>query len=342
MNSMYSLHFMRKLVIITFISILFFSACKTDFNSNAPWQDITVVYGLLNQKDSANIHYIKINKAFLGEGNALTMAQIADSCTYGNNLEVRIEEWRNGGQTNLWYLDTTTIYNKEAGTFYYPKQVVYYFKAQLDTLDQNTDYRLYIKNKKSGKLISSHTGLVHDFSVEKPMPNQAVNFTSTSSVKVIWDPSYYGKLYQLTIQFTYREKNIHTQDSVVKTLDWNLGSYASVGTTGNETPLEASFMGASFYSFLRDNIPANSNVIRTATGYPLQYIFSAAADDFNTYINVNAPSTSVVEDRPGFTNITNGIGIFSSRYQIKQNHFLNGLSMDSLFNGSYTKNLHFQ
>ena len=72
----------KRLVFFVFI-ISLFAACSTDFNINADWQEITVVYGLLNQKETT--HYIKINKAFLGEGNALTMAQIEDSSSYFNN-----------------------------------------------------------------------------------------------------------------------------------------------------------------------------------------------------------------------------------------------------------------
>ena len=46
----------------------------------------------------------------------------------------------------------------------------------------------------------------------------------------------------------------------------------------------------------------------------MDYILSVAADDMNTYMEVTEPSTSVVQYRPPFTNITNGIGLFSSRY----------------------------
>ena len=53
---------------------------KKTFNINAEWQDITVVYGLLDQ--SRFHHYIRVNKAFLGNGNALTMAKNFDSTNY--------------------------------------------------------------------------------------------------------------------------------------------------------------------------------------------------------------------------------------------------------------------
>jgi hypothetical protein len=220
--------------------------------------------------------------------------------------------------------------------------VVYKFAAKLDSVDADIDYRLYIRNNKTGKLVSSHTGLVQKFDVLKPIPNSQVNFATPNFVPVEWNPSYYGKLYQLDILFTYSEKNTITGNTVVKTIDWNLGTQTSPGTSGTDNPLKIDFLGASFYGFIQANIPVSPNVVRSAAGYPLQYVFSAGADNLNTYIEVNAPSSSIVQDRPEFSNITNGYGIFSARYKQTQYHFPNSLSMDSLYNGIYTKNLNFQ
>jgi hypothetical protein len=331
---------MKKYFLLILIASVALSACRTDFEINAAWKDMTVVYGLMNQKDS--VHYVKINKAYLGEDNALTMAQNPDSCSYGNNLEVRVEEWDvNGNQTNLWYLDTTTIYNKESGVFYNPKQVLYKFTGQLDTLDKDKEYRLFIKNKSNGKIISSKTKLIHKFSIDKPTAMQQVNLTAVNPIKVQWEPAVNGKLYQVVIRFTYREKNITTNDSVVKTLDWSLGSYTSENIDGTGSVMETSFSGQSFFKFLHDNIPVLPNIVRVATGYPLQFMFSVGADEFNTYIEVNQPSTSVVQEKPEYTNISNGIGIFSSRYQINRKLYINAVSMDSLYHGSLTKDLNF-
>ena len=41
---------------------------------------------------------------------------------------------------------------------------------------------------------------------------------------------------------------------------------------------------------------------------------TVGSEDLNTYIKVNEPITGIVQKRPQFTNINNGIGIFSSRY----------------------------
>ena len=79
-----------KLSLVTLIIIstaTIFTSCETDIDVTAEWKDITVAYGILNQNDTA--HYLKINKAFLGDGNSLVYAQNADSSSYFCNLSKR-------------------------------------------------------------------------------------------------------------------------------------------------------------------------------------------------------------------------------------------------------------
>jgi hypothetical protein len=47
----------------------------------------------------------------------------------------------------------------------------------------------------------------------------------------------------------------------------------------------------------------------------VDFIISVAAADLNTYMEVNEPSNSIIQERPEYTNIDNGTGIFSSRYR---------------------------
>ena len=51
-----------------FAFLMMFNACSTDVDLYADYKDITVVYGLLDS--GADTNFIKINKAFLGPGNA--------------------------------------------------------------------------------------------------------------------------------------------------------------------------------------------------------------------------------------------------------------------------------
>ena len=66
----------RIYLILSVFSILFIS-CETDVDVNAEWEEIVVVYGLLDQ--GQELQFVKVNKAFLGDDAAYIMAQQSDS-----------------------------------------------------------------------------------------------------------------------------------------------------------------------------------------------------------------------------------------------------------------------
>ncbi len=197
---------MRYIKLLTglLLSLPFLFSCDSTLNVNAPWQDITVVYGLLNQNDS--VHYLKVTKAYLGEGDALMFAKIPDSSNYANKLEVRVEEWNmtldgNGNVVDSQFVsaipfDTLTINNKEKGDsiFYYPYQLVYK-SVGVNKLNPAHTYKLYIKNPSTGKEITSQTELVSKLTdIEKPQPAPArASFHPGTKNQVIWRTVKGGK-----------------------------------------------------------------------------------------------------------------------------------------------------
>jgi hypothetical protein len=67
-----------------------------------------------------------------------------------------------------------------------------------------------------------------------------------------------------------------------------------------------------------------------------------AGDEFHTYLQLADPVSGIVEDRPDFTNITNGYGLFGSRYFKSVNgKQLNIESVEELVQGQYTQGLNF-
>ncbi len=115
--------------------------------------------------------------------------------------------------------------------------------------------------------------------------------------------------------------------------------------SGNEY-MEFKFTGHTFYRYLKSVVPVNNDVIRKPgtkdKSKMVDFIFTVAADDFNTYMEVNEPSTGLVQEKAEYTNIENGVGLFSSRFQktVIGNSF-STRSLDSLFTGQYTYKLGF-
>lgn len=329
----------RSLAILSLFLVLF-TSCSTDFDINGKWQDITIVYGLLNQNDS--ITYIKINKAFLGEGDALMMAQIEDSCEYQHPLEVKVEEWSNNNLVRTIFFDTTSVYNKEPGQFYYPKQVLY--KAvTYNLLNVESTYKLIIHNPVSGNTFRSQTILCASFTIEKPKPSQKImGFATEGTTKVQWKTGKNGRKYQLMIRFNYKDL-LTNGDTLFKSVDWLFPSYRSTFLDGNEE-MEMTYSNPYFYDLIRAQIPVDPNVVKRFIGKKghsefdfgaFEFIFSVASDEFSTFLDVYQPSTGLIQEKPDYTNIigdgdAKGLGIFSSRYQVFRSYKIEDLTKERI------------
>jgi hypothetical protein len=304
-----------KIILVAFLVITLLYSCNDKLNVNAQWKDITVVYGLLSQNDDTA--YIKITKAFLGNGNALQYAKIPDSSTYPGNLNVRMEAWSGSTLVNTYVFDTITIHTKQAGDsiFYFPTQMVYFCKT--GHLDQNNTYRLKITHTKTGVIDSASTALVHSFNVDNPDPYiKLADFIPGQYFDVKFDQAYGGKRYQLVIRFHYLETA--GGSSKPKSFEWLVFNDYEVSDPYelSSVPIDQTFSSDAFYTIAKANIKTlkeDPSVSSRAALY-VDFIFSVASDDLNTYMNATEPSLSIVQERPSFTNIYNGIGLFSSRY----------------------------
>jgi len=283
-----------------------FFSCNKDLNVNADWKDITVVYGLLDQ--SADTTFIKITKAFLGPGDAMQFAKIPDSSNYPDKLEVRLAEYNGTDSLTSYLCDTITLHNKKKGDsiFYYPDQLMYFTKAKLD---ENHNYKLNIRNTKTGKVITGHTELIHNFDIGN-LPI-SLTFIPGKTLEVKWTPAKNGKRYQIMLRFYYQEW-MGSGDTTTKYIDWTVrNNILSLDPTSTQSFAEY-ISGDGFYAFVGSKIDTSAVIKRNADRCAL--IFSVATADLNTYMEVTEPSTTIVQEKPPFTNIENGIGLFAARF----------------------------
>ena len=253
-------------------------------------------------------------------------------------LTPKLERVKNGSVLETITLQRDTSLPKESGTFSSPDQVLY---KTTNTLYDDSKYNLVISNSKTGNEVSASTTLVKDFTIDKPKSTESVNWNLINSdYKVKWQSPVNGKMSQVSIRFNYTEQDKTTLVSESKYIDWVFTSQESDNTDGGQD-MEVDIAGSSFYTFIASMIEVNSNVNRFIG--KLDFTITIAGDDFTTYLDVNQPSTGILQEKPVFTNIDNGIGIFSSRFEKS----VTGLTMvsgtqDSIRLGQYTKDLGFQ
>ncbi len=328
-----------NIAILTF-GVLIFTSCSTKVEINAKWKEIPVIYGLLNPADS--IQYIKINKAFLGNGNALTYAQ-QDSTNYGSHLLAFLyEKDIYGTAISTIQLRADSSILKDPGTFSSPKQILYRTPSGT-VIHKNSIYYFEVRNSETQTTASSSTTIVNDVNVSSPYPGTHINFLSPqpNNFKVKWTSALNGKLYNLVIRFHYIEYS--PSDTLFKQIDWDFGNVESLSLAGGEE-MQQSIGPDDFYKFVASRLTPNLplGTYRKVNSSTLDFIWTVGGMDLSTYIAVNRPSLSIVQDRPEFTNIEGGYGIFSSRNRTSLTGFaLNPLTIDTLIAGQYTYNLGF-
>lgn len=326
--------------LLSLIIIGLTTSCDNTVDINDESQEITIVYGLLDI--STDQHYVKVTKAFQTDGNVYLAASNSDVSQYNpNDIEVYIEEYDgNGNWRKDIKMDTVLITNKEEGVFYFPDQIVY--KTEKNTiLNADYTYKVKIELLQSGNIVESTTELVNDFTIVNPRSFiTTLDFSKTFTNLVEWKAAKNGKLHQLKIRYFYTEVPASGPTSS-HYVDWLMPLKTSERTDGTES-VTVEYTGLAFYDLLAASVSLPEPGMKRYSD-SLQYIFTVAHENLSIYLDVNKPSSSIVQERPSFSNISNGIGIFSSRYnKIRSFNSLKPDALDSLYNGSKTYMLGFE
>jgi hypothetical protein len=341
---------MKKLLLFFLTVPALFWTCSTEVDLLADYKEIPVVYCLLDQTQPKQ--YVRIQKAFLGPDNALTMAQEMDSIFYATQLNVVIEEWNNNTLTNSWTLQTDTIPSRDPGLFYSGAYVIYSLNTTTGMLSSNRSYKLRVRFASDpNKEAYSTTVLVKTFNFAPVTANansvQIVKVNPNSRISVSWNPSATGSFYQAALRFHYREADINGNVSLKSTPEWVFGSLEQA--PGAVNALSLTYDPDAFYRFLVQSIPNDPNVV-WRDGDSISYTVYAAGEDLYTFMRVNSPSSSLVQERPVYSNISTtdpetpmAIGVFGSRTKItKRNIQITQLTQDTLSRGYISCGLKFR
>lgn len=335
---------MKTRIHYIFIALLaFVSACSTDLSVIGEYEETMVIYGLLDQSQPKQ--YIKINKAFLGEGSAIEYAQIKDSSQYVNSLNVVLKRIKNGVELSSYPLSPDNTISKDPGAFYGPDQAnaIYSLPSPAGTFNLDSEYELVVTNSETGVTASSRTSLISDATFTSPAPTTPT-FTFVLAqnpdyqVPVRWTTAKNARLYQLIVRLNYIDST--TGGNITQKLDWVFPAQKTQGLAGGEN-MKNDFLGQGFLQFVGNQLNDYQTLL-SRRALQVDMILIAGGDDLNTFIEVNRPNTSIVQERPEYTNISNGLGIFSSRYsKAPFSKQMAAITWDSLACGQYTRDLKF-
>jgi hypothetical protein len=313
---------------------------------NAPYKDVTVVYGILNHQDP--VHYIKIYKGFQSHqtGGVFIDAKNPDSIYYNvEDIDVVLQEFykdkkdvrTSRADIPLYY---TYDFPRDTGIFYYDKEkIMYYTKEEIK---KEYAYKIKITNNKTGKVTEGMTPTVDDFRLLGPT---SIDMT-IDKIPLTYElaPSAAGSGYEFITKLRFFEVDKTTKavkkDSIVKIVATGAPSKFSV----------------TFYDDLAEKLVPNAKVIRylgipeeTTVYRPIDIDGWAAGVSMKNYLLSNKPTSSFVQINTIYTNmqVTGGDGLaygffFFSLKSPTLECATRGRSEDSLVYGYRTRHLGFR
>lgn len=352
--------FKFKIVSAFCLVAVVFNSCKNELNILAPYKESVSVYAVLNPQDVRN--YVRINRIFLGEGNSFQMAQVNDSINYKKGeLTVTLERYDNGvlalttvgNPTKKLITLNDTVIQTQSGVFN-SNQRLFYTDDKLYTWG---DYKLTITNNKTGNVFTSKGAIIDSV---KPFPfppiappyypvaynpsnpsSYYIDFSLPTVNRVIRFNSVPGaRDYDLVMRFHYAD-SLNTGALVPKFVDFNFPTVSTADLSGGEQ-LALTFTSGEFYSVLVSKLNADepSNLLFRKI-LKVDFIVYAGAQDFVDFLKISAPSTSVAQDKPVYSNIEGGFGIFSSRSRLHVSKQISVSWIDYMATTKPTCNLRF-
>lgn len=308
------------------------SSCSTEIDINAPNLDVPIVYCLLDTEDS--VQYLKLNKTYLVYTAAVENPPLSDSQYFEGNIQVVLERWENNRPVEVIEFLPTNEVPKQPGFFPNDKNLLYKADTRIRASSKYM-INIYLENKE--KIVYAATTTIGSLNVVDPMDLEArkVSLNVGLNYTARWQQVSNAGIYQVVLRFHYAE----TQDGdrTEKYLDWPQGFTNPIS---NVDYLSRDIVGTRFFYVVADSIPEMENVEREALG--VDFFILSGGTEIKFYIESTAPSDGALMEKPVYTNLTNGIGIFSSMATQKVLGLtLASTTIDSLAYGERTKNLGF-
>jgi hypothetical protein len=322
----------RLRLILAVLAGSLFASCETGIDVNTENQDVPIVYCVLNSADS--FQYVRIQKTYLIDQAALDYPPEQDSMLFTGEIVVSMERWSAGKVMETVRFAPTNDIPKDSGFFPSEKNVLY--KAKVKIIPNQT-YRLYIYLKNKEKVLYAEASSLGYLTVIDPLPlkERKISLCNGTNYTCRWQPVENAGVYQVVVRFNYKE----TLDGVtkIKHLDWPQ-AFASPGSDAEY--LSNDISGSRFMHILEDNLLPVDGMVREVIGLDFQVV--SGSMEMKYYIESTAPSEGALMEKPVYSNITNGIGLFCAVARININDLVMApVTIDSIAYGQYTKSLGF-
>ncbi len=312
--------------------VVFLASCETEFQVNAENQEVPIIYCVLNNGSSTQ--YLKLNKTYLINKPAFSNPPHQDSVYFQGNIQVVLEKWDNEKVSEIFIFEPTSEFPKDTGFFPIDNNIIYKTEA---IIKPETKYSLsiYLENKE--KIVYAETTSMGALKVIDPLdiPERKVSLNVGQNYSCSWKPVDNAGIYQVIINFQYME--YEGTDSIQRTMVWPQ-TFTSPLT--NAETLSKDISGSRFFYIVNEKLKVQPGITRRAQG--IDFVILSGGEEIKFYIESTAPSDGALMEKPIYTNITNGLGVFStvSKAEISMLQ-LGSVTIDSLAYGQKTNELGF-
>lgn len=300
---------MFKRLLLLLSAVLFLSSCDNELDVNDDWSDITVVFGLLDITQDTN--WVRIHRAWLGEDEIVVGAQSVDSLYYSQSISVVLDEIDDNGNVVKSITMDYDDQSRELNDGYFTTDGYHLYRTT-EALSANTRYQLRVDKNNGNSIVTAETVVLEDdLNIIRPTPAQLIALADNQDYTVEFDNQEGSKVFQTFMRLRYKQ---HPAGNPTQ-LSYHTATVRlpvqNVNTTAGGNRVIVGWSTESFLNSIRQEVPFDANARRYVLGLDFEVL--AGDEDLYTYINVNQPPTGIVTERPDYTNINGGYGIFASR-----------------------------
>ncbi len=320
------------------------SSCETDVELEAPYQNTPVIIGVLDL--SADTQFVRINKAFLGAGNAEEFAQIRDSSEYPpEDVEAWLYKKFEGAAIDSIQLERIVKPSRDPGVFYNTDIAFYYTDqplftnnelSQLQTTPEEWSYEMVAHIQ--GETYRAETDFpdARDGDVTRPptptfrvplySPSSDVFLSADAVFRKRRNTARYQGLLRLNFDYTREDGTTLTNQQI----DFQLGIIDNQSVNNPVADGSFRYGGENWFNFVGEKLKEIPG-IRKVRIENLELRVSGANETLNTYINLAQPISDFTPVTATFTNFDNGaIGILGSKTTISRTFRLDEASLEQL------------
>ncbi|PBQ30839.1 hypothetical protein CNR22_03300 [Sphingobacteriaceae bacterium] len=318
------MNFLKNSLCLICLAVIFLSSCKNDIELNAPYKEYPSVYAVLNPFEK--IQMIRVNKVFLGEGNANTMAKVADSINYKQD-EITVSIKHSSNPHVILFRDSMVTTSEGA---FNTNQRVYVSNERLDTTGF---YTLTIKNTHTGNVFTATATVIPRinaretsgilaapyYPLDPAVTSGRINFSAQNPTIAVGGtyflPVQNAKIYQMTIR-SHFYNDLNGVDRSYDYVDFDFNDIKTTRSLSGTSYMFTNFKSGDYFtqiaqSLSKKNLPA----VQGRKMYLIEVFVWASSQEYVDYMEYIKPSFGINQNKPLYSNFkdNSALGLFTFR-----------------------------